>query len=146
MPSFHNEDNPYYSDPEESISDYIVRTDKERYEEESYVIPKGGTYPEDESIERLRLRAQFEKLRQEWDTKKQLKREPVDHYDSETGLECIDVLRALGISYDFSRGNAIKYLWRAGRKEGNAAAGDLKKARTYINFMLEELESEAENE
>lgn len=67
-------------------------------------------------------------------------RDPVSHYESESGIECIDVLFALGIGYEFSRGNAIKYLWRAGRKNGNSALGDLVKARTYINFMIEDLE------
>lgn len=67
-------------------------------------------------------------------------REPVSHYETQGGIECIDFLRSLGIAYEFSRGNAIKYLTRAGRKDGNSALGDLKKARTYIDFMIEELD------
>ena len=70
-----------------------------------------------------------------------MEREPVSHYETPGGIECIDYLRSLGISYEFSQGNAIKYLTRAGRKDGNTALGDLKKARTYINFMIEELEN-----
>lgn len=72
-----------------------------------------------------------------------MEREPVPHYETPGGIECIDFLRSLGIAYDFSRGNAIKYLTRAGRKENNSALGDLKKARTYINFMIEELEGDS---
>lgn len=73
-------------------------------------------------------------------------REPVEHYGSDSGIECIDAIRAMGAGYDFSRGNAVKYLWRAGRKEGNTALGDLKKARVYLDFMIEELESETGSE
>lgn len=71
-------------------------------------------------------------------------REPVSHYETPGGIECIDYLRSLGIAYEFSRGNAIKYLTRAGRKDNNTALGDLKKARTYIDFMIEELENPGE--
>jgi hypothetical protein len=53
-----------------------------------------------------------------------------DHYQSDR-YECIDVIESLGLGSGFSIGNAIKYLWRAGRK-GNAVE-DLEKARWYID-------------
>lgn len=55
------------------------------------------------------------------------------HYESGFGpvaVECIDVTRHL----PFSVGNAIKYIWRAGKKESTKKAiEDLEKARWYIN-------------
>lgn len=50
------------------------------------------------------------------------------------GIECIDITR----HFNFCRGNAIKYLWRAGLK-GNAIE-DLRKARKYLDFEIERLE------
>ena len=48
------------------------------------------------------------------------------------GVECIDITRHMS----FDRGNAIKYIWRAGLKdssEGSAKAiEDLRKAKFYI--------------
>lgn len=72
-------------------------------------------------------------------------REPVAHYATPGGIETIDYIKSLGILQEFAAGNVIKYVSRAGRKDGNTALGDLKKARTYINFMIEELESEDED-
>lgn len=54
-------------------------------------------------------------------------------------IECIDVVQHL----NFNRGNAIKYIWRAGSKSpGNLAAEieDLKKTRQYVDFEIERLE------
>lgn len=49
------------------------------------------------------------------------------HYNANpAGVECIDIVRWL----PFSRGNAIKYLWRAGLK--GAAKPDFEKARWYV--------------
>lgn len=53
-----------------------------------------------------------------------------DHYQSDR-YECIDVIESLGLGSGFSIGNAIKYLWRAGRK--GDAVEDLEKARWYID-------------
>lgn len=56
------------------------------------------------------------------------------HYIA-NGIEVIDVIEAFGLS--FHRGNAIKYLLRAGRKD--EIADDLKKARWYIDRELSRL-------
>lgn len=48
--------------------------------------------------------------------------------------ECIDVIERLGLGYHL--GNAMKYLWRAGRKTEDAAQ-DLRKAVWYINRYLD---------
>lgn len=58
------------------------------------------------------------------------------HYTSDpSGIECIQVTR----HRNFNIGNAIKYLWRAGLKEGSGRTSadrkhieDLNKARWYI--------------
>lgn len=42
----------------------------------------------------------------------------------------------------FCLGNVIKYLARAGRKDGNSKMQDLLKAKQHIEFEIEELENE----
>ena len=59
------------------------------------------------------------------------------HYTSDSsGVECIQVTRWR----NFNIGNAIKYLWRAGLKEGNTQVQDLKKAIWYIQDEINRLE------
>lgn len=58
------------------------------------------------------------------------------HYTSHpSGLECIDIAE----HHSFCIGNAIKYLWRAGLKEGNSSVQDLEKAIWYINREIDSL-------
>lgn len=42
----------------------------------------------------------------------------------------------------FCCGNVIKYLARAGRKDGNSKLQDLLKAKQYLEFEIEELEND----
>jgi hypothetical protein len=63
------------------------------------------------------------------------------HYSSDikckncgTKIDCIDIIENM----PFPKGSAIKYLWRAGKK--NDAIEDLKKAIWYINRMIEVLQ------
>lgn len=51
-------------------------------------------------------------------------------------IECIVVTE----QYNFTIGNAIKYLWRAGKKDQAKHVEDLKKAIWYINREIERLE------
>ena len=65
------------------------------------------------------------------------------HYQSDSGIECIDAIRAaLGgdgfIAY--CRGNAMKYVWR----EKVNAAEDLRKAAFYLDRAAKELEQRNE--
>lgn len=53
-----------------------------------------------------------------------------------TGIECIEVTE----HFSFCRGNAIKYLWRAGAK-GNLVE-DLRKAVWYIEREIANIEAE----
>lgn len=52
------------------------------------------------------------------------------HYTAHPlGVECIDITE----HHNFNVGNAIKYLWRAGLKDGAAHTEDLKKAAWYVD-------------
>ena len=61
-------------------------------------------------------------------------REPV-------AIECFDLIDAL-FNGDFYLGNALKYLWRLGRKNGASKVEDLKKVRTYIDQAIARVEEE----
>jgi hypothetical protein len=61
------------------------------------------------------------------------------HYNSHpSGLECIEVVR----HHNFNVGNVIKYLWRAGLKDGEADLKDLKKALWYLQDEILRVEGE----
>ena len=60
------------------------------------------------------------------------------HYTSHpSGVECIQVTEHM----NFCRGNAIKYIWRAGDKTDEVE--DLKKARWYLDREIARLEKAA---
>ena len=54
------------------------------------------------------------------------------------GAEVIDITENL----NFNRGNAVKYIARAGRKDAMRTIEDLKKARWYIDRELKRLGDE----
>lgn len=59
------------------------------------------------------------------------------HYRLESGREAIDVIReTLGAAgfVAYCKGNAIKYIARAGAKDGASAETDLQKAAKYLEF------------
>ena len=56
------------------------------------------------------------------------------HYKQYTGFEVIDITEQL----NFNRGNAVKYILRAGFKDNEME--DLRKAQFYINREIERLE------
>ena len=61
------------------------------------------------------------------------------HYQSESGIECIDAIRAaLGDDgfVAYCRGNAMKYTWR----QKIDLAEDLRKASWYLNKAAEVIE------
>lgn len=69
-----------------------------------------------------------------------LREEPNDlvdhppHYTAHpSGVECIEITEHMS----FLRGNAVKYLWRAGEK--GPAVEDLRKARWYIDREIEKV-------
>lgn len=64
------------------------------------------------------------------------------HYQSDNGIECIDAIRAaLGLDgfVAHCRGTAIKYAFRAGKKQAHAE--DLRKAAWYLTRAAEALEA-----
>ena len=68
-----------------------------------------------------------------------------EYYQTESGLEPWDVIRAFHL--DYWRGTAVAYLLRAGRKPdsegGNGAIDDIRKAWTFLGERLRDLEKEA---
>lgn len=63
-----------------------------------------------------------------------------NHYCEGRKYEPKDVIYDWGL--DFNLGSAVKYLARAGRKEHNSKEQDLEKAIQYIEFELEEIKKE----
>ena len=57
------------------------------------------------------------------------------------GIEAIDAIEAWGFGEGFNRGNAIKYIVRAGQKDPDAEIEDLEKAKWYLEREIERLKS-----
>ena len=72
------------------------------------------------------------------DNKPDLVNHPPHYTQHPSGVECIQVTE----HFNFCRGNAIKYIWRAGEK--GSEIEDLKKAAWYINREIERLEEQRE--
>lgn len=67
------------------------------------------------------------------------KPDPVNHpshYNSGT-IEVIDAIEDWGLG--FNRGNAVKYVARAGKKDGTPEVEDLEKAVWYLNREIQRL-------
>lgn len=63
------------------------------------------------------------------------------HYTSHpSGIEAIEITR----HHNFAIGNAIKYLWRTGLKDGQPAIQDLEKAIWYIQDEIKRLKIQEE--
>jgi len=63
-----------------------------------------------------------------------------EHYLKDSGYEVIDVISAWKL--DFTLGNAIKYIARAGKKHPEKTVEDLKKAIWYISYYINEFEDD----
>jgi hypothetical protein len=61
---------------------------------------------------------------------------PTHYRASPSGIECITVVEHMS----FLRGNAMKYLWRAGEKQSVDMVTDLRKAIWYIQREIEKIE------
>jgi hypothetical protein len=65
------------------------------------------------------------------------KRKNIDHPDHYTkhqsGVECIEIAQ----HFNFNKGSALKYIWRAGSKGDEIE--DLRKAIKYLNFEIERI-------
>tara|TARA_B100001989_G_C24349539_1_gene368967 strand:+ start:199 stop:417 length:219 start_codon:yes stop_codon:yes gene_type:complete len=62
------------------------------------------------------------------------------HYSKNTGHEVINVIEAWNL--DFSLGNAVKYIARAGKKDPDTLIEDLQKAAWYINYKIKLLQDD----
>ena len=74
----------------------------------------------------------------------QQKDDPVNHpsHYMDGKIEVIDFIEDKGLN--FHRGNAVKYIARAGKKDKNKEIEDLKKAVWYINREIKRLEAKHE--
>lgn len=64
------------------------------------------------------------------------------HYTSHPGgVECVDIAEHLS----FNLGNALKYVWRAGKKNPEKTREDLEKARWYMNREITLLERDPQH-
>ena len=52
-----------------------------------------------------------------------------------SGIECIQITE----HFNFNLGNSIKYIWRAGLKEGSPSIMDLEKAAWYLQREIERI-------
>lgn len=66
------------------------------------------------------------------------------HYAEGRKYEPIDVIADWKL--DFCLGNTVKYISRAGRKELDKTIEDLEKAAWYLNYEIQKLKKEANNE
>lgn len=61
-----------------------------------------------------------------------------EHYQSESGIECIEAIRAALTPEEFRgycKGNVIKYVWRERKKGGDES---LEKANWYLKEAISE--------
>ena len=60
-----------------------------------------------------------------------------DHYQSDpSGVQCIEISE----NWSFCLGNALKYMWRSGKKDGSKNIEDLQKAIWYIEREISRLD------
>ena len=76
--------------------------------------------------------------RREKDSESSKINHPSHYGGKDNPYEAIKVIRAWDL--DFSLGNAVKYISRAGKKKGESTADDLKKAIWYLQNKIDELE------
>lgn len=69
-----------------------------------------------------------------WGKKEQVEH-PAHYTSTVPGLEAIDITQ----HFNFNRGNAIKYIWRAGLCCPHTEEEDLQKAIQYLKFEIERL-------
>lgn len=71
--------------------------------------------------------------------------DPVNHpsHYTQGKIECIDFI--MDKKLNFCRGNAVKYIVRAGLKDPTKEVEDLKKAIFYLNAEIREIESDKES-
>lgn len=80
----------------------------------------------------------------EWIKEEGRKMDNVNHpsHYNQHGVECIEAIRAsLGGEFEsYCKGNVIKYIWRYKYKNG---VEDLRKAKVYLDWMIEAAENDS---
>lgn len=78
--------------------------------------------------------------------KKEVENDPVNHpsHYVDGNIEVMDFIEDKQLN--FARGNVIKYVSRAGKKDPNKELEDLKKSMWYLNREIERLEKENEHD
>jgi hypothetical protein len=66
---------------------------------------------------------------------------PPHYTNSPSGIECVEIAERLS----FNLGNALKYIWRAGKKNPETLREDLQKALWYVNRERATLANTAEH-
>lgn len=64
------------------------------------------------------------------------------HYGGDTPYEAIKVIEAWNLG--FCLGNTVKYISRAGLKDGSTKLGDLKKAKWYLDREIQSIEKKGQ--
>lgn len=65
-----------------------------------------------------------------------------EHYKNHpSGVECIEITRHM----NFNCGNAVKYIWRNGLKDGNPSIQELEKSLWYLNDEIKRLKLEKQS-
>lgn len=68
------------------------------------------------------------------------KKEEISNAPRYGGWAVYDFIMAMNLN--FPLGNAVKYIARAGKKDGASVLDDLRKAKTYLEKHIEDLEKE----
>ena len=70
----------------------------------------------------------------------------VDHpdYYNVGNIEVIEAIEDWGFGEGFNRGNAVKYIVRAGKKNPETEIEDLEKAKRYIQYEIDRLKANQE--
>lgn len=103
--------------------------------------------PQDGMIVRYEDGSQFRRINGAWAELFQNKEQesslfdPVNHPSHYTRFKGIEVIQ-LTEQLNFCRGNAVKYIARAGAKDDSKEIEDLEKARWYIDREIERLKGE----
>ena len=71
-------------------------------------------------------------------------RSPSHYQVNGRDVEVKDILKAAGLFPDYAKGNILKYTLRAGKKAGESATQDLRKAAEYATELADYLDEPAQ--
>ena len=123
------------NDKKQSFEEYQIEADK------FYQCNEDGIEMIDDYEKDIKMFVDYEKCKCETQNKTQID-DVVNHPSHYTSgkIEVMDFIEDKKLN--FARGNVIKYVSRAGKKDPNKELEDLKKAMWYLNREIERLEKE----